>query len=110
MIALPAAGELSFLLLLYPRELVWLGYALVQDGSASAADQILQAVAEHAVLFEGHQCVTMLPAHTDIFTAAALALCHRKVLFSISFFPLPMQISKLLSLPRVQPFPRGTRL
>ena len=63
-----------------------LGYALVQDGSTSAADQVLQAVAEHAVLFEGHQCVTVLPAQTDIRAAAVLTLrdgklfCHRRFL------------------------------
>ena len=32
-----------------------LGYALVQHGAASAADQVLQAVAEHAVLFANTQ-------------------------------------------------------
>ena len=42
------------------------GHALVQHGATSAADQIPQAVAEHAVLFEGHQCLAVLPAHTDI--------------------------------------------
>ena len=63
-----------------------LGYALVQDGSTSAADQVLQAVAEHAVLFECHQCLAVLPAHADIFAAAVLALfdwellCHSRFL------------------------------
>ena len=57
-----------------------LGHTLVQDGAASAADHVLQAVAEHAVLFEGHQCFTMLPAHADIFAAAVLALFHWKLL------------------------------
>ena len=63
-----------------------LGHTLVQNGSASAADQVLQAVAEHAVLFEGRQCVTVLPAQTDIRAAAVLTLldgklfCHRRFL------------------------------
>ena len=66
------------------------GHALVQDGSASAADQISQAVAEHAVLLEGYQCITVLPAHADIRSAAVLTLLHRKLLchsdFLHSFF------------------------
>ena len=62
-----------------------LGHALVQDGSTSAADQVLQAVAEHAVFFEGHQRVTMLPAQTDIRAAAVLALLHRKLLCHSDF-------------------------
>ena len=63
-----------------------LGHALVQDGSTSAADQVLQAVAEHAVLLESHQCLAVLPAYTDIRAAAVLALldgelfCHRRFL------------------------------
>ena len=57
-----------------------LDYALVQHGAASAADQVLQAVAEHAVLFEGHQSLSVLPAHADIFSAAVLALLHWKLL------------------------------
>ena len=63
-----------------------LGHALVQDGSTSAADQVLQAVAEYTVLFEGHQCVTVLPAQADIRAAAVLTLldgklfCHRRFL------------------------------
>ena len=56
-----------------------LGHALVQHGAASAADQVLQAVAEHAVFFEGHQRVTMLPAQTDIRAAAVLALLEGKL-------------------------------
>ena len=56
-----------------------LGYALVQDGAASAADQVLQAVAEHAVLFEGHQCLAVLPAYADIRSATVLTLLHRKL-------------------------------
>ena len=67
-----------------------LGHTLVQDGSTSAADQVLQTVAEHAVLFECHQCVTVLPSHADVFAAAVLALRHRKLLchsdFLHSFF------------------------
>ena len=63
-----------------------LGHALVQHGAASAADQVLQTVAEHAVLFECHQCVTVLPSHADVFAAAVLTLrdgklfCHRRFL------------------------------
>ena len=57
-----------------------LGYALVQHSAASAADQVLQAVAEHAVLFEGHQCFAVLPADADIYTTAVLALLHWKLL------------------------------
>ena len=57
-----------------------LGHTLVQDVSASAADQVLQAVAEHAVLFEGHQSFTMLPAHADVRAAAVLTLFHWKLL------------------------------
>ena len=63
-----------------------LSHALVQHGSASAADQVLQAVAEHSVLFESYQCVTVLPAQTDVRAAAVLALrdgklfCHRRFL------------------------------
>ena len=56
------------------------GHALVQHGTASAADQVLQAVAEYTVLFEGHQCVTVLPAQTDIRAAAVLTLLHWKLL------------------------------
>ena len=56
------------------------GHTLVQDGSASAADQISQAVAEHAVLLESHQCVTVLPADAYICTTAVLALLHWKLL------------------------------
>ena len=62
-----------------------LGHALVQHGAASAADQVLQAVAEHTVLFEGHQCVTVLPADADICTTAVLALRHRKLLYHRRF-------------------------
>ena len=54
-----------------------LGHALVQHGTASTADQIPQAVAEHAVLFEGHQSLAVLPAHTDVFAAAVLTLLYR---------------------------------
>ena len=54
-----------------------LGYALVQHSAASAADQVLQSVAEHAVLFEGHQSLAVLPAHTDVFAAAVLTLLYR---------------------------------
>ena len=60
-----------------------LGHTLVQNGSASAADQVLQTVAKHTVLFESYQCVTVLPAQTDVRAAAVLALrdgklfCHR---------------------------------
>ena len=63
-----------------------LGHALVQHGAASAADQVLQAVAEHTVLFEGHQCVAVLPAQTDVRATAVLALrdgklfCHSRFL------------------------------
>ena len=57
-----------------------LGHALVQHGTAFAADQVLQAVAEHAVLFECHQCVTVLPAQTDVRAAAVLTLLDRKLL------------------------------
>ena len=57
-----------------------LGHTLIQDGTASAANQILQAVAEHTVLFEGHQCVTVLPAQTNIRAAAVLTLLHWKLL------------------------------
>ena len=67
-----------------------LGHALVQDCTASAADQVLQAVAEHTVLFEGHQCITVLPAHADIRSATVLTLLHWKLLchsdFLHSFF------------------------
>ena len=62
-----------------------LGHALVQHGAASAADQVLQAVAEHAVLLESHQCLTVLPAYADICTAAVLALLHRKLLCHSDF-------------------------
>ena len=48
------------------------GHTSVQDGAASAADQALQAVAEHAVLFEGHQRISALPAQTDIRATAVL--------------------------------------
>ena len=57
-----------------------LGHALVQHGTASTADQIPQAVAEHAVLFEGHQCVTVLPAYADVRAATVLTLLHWKLL------------------------------
>ena len=63
-----------------------LGHALVQHSTASAANQILQAVAEHTVLFEGHQRIAVLPAYTDIRAATVLALldwelfCHRRFL------------------------------
>ena len=57
-----------------------LGHALVQDCTASAADQVLQAVAEHTVLFESYQCVTVLPAQTDVRAAAVLTLLHWKLL------------------------------
>ena len=63
-----------------------LGHTLVQHGAASATDQVLQAVAEHSVLFEGHQCVAVLPAQADIRAAAVLTLldgklfCHRRFL------------------------------
>ena len=57
-----------------------LGYALVQHSAASAADQVLQAVAEHAVLFECNQCFAVLPSHADVFAAAVLALLHWKLL------------------------------
>ena len=63
-----------------------LGHALVQDSAASAADQVLQAVAEPAMLFEGHQRIAVLPADTDISATAVLALldgelfCHRRFL------------------------------
>lgn len=57
-----------------------LGHALVQDGAASAADQVLQAVAEHAVLFECHQSLAVLPAHADIRSTTVLTLRHRKLL------------------------------
>ena len=59
-----------------------LGHALVQHSTASAADQVLQAVSEHTVLFESHQCFTVLPAYTDVCAAAVLAqrdvklFCH----------------------------------
>ena len=56
-----------------------LGHALVQHSTASAADQVLQAVAEHTVLFESHQCLTVLPAQTDIRAAAVLALRDGKL-------------------------------
>ena len=62
-----------------------LGYALVQHGAASAADQVLQAVAEHAVLLEGHQRITVLPAHADIRSATVLTLLHRKLLCHSDF-------------------------
>ena len=62
-----------------------LGYALVQHGAASAADQVLQAVAKHAVLLESHQCMTVLPAHADVFAAAVLTLLHRKLLCHSDF-------------------------
>ena len=47
-------------------------HALVQHSATSAADQVLQAVAEHAVLFEGHQRISALPAQTDIRATAVL--------------------------------------
>jgi len=56
-----------------------LGHTLVQHGAASAADQVLQAVAEHTVLFEGHQCLAVLPAYADIGAAAVLALLDGKL-------------------------------
>ena len=57
-----------------------LGHTLVQNGSASAADQVLQTVAEHAVLFECHQCFAVLPADADVRAATVLALLHWKLL------------------------------
>ena len=63
-----------------------LGHTLVQHGAASATDQVLQTVAEHTVLFESHQCFTMLPAYPDIRSATVLTLrdgklfCHRRFL------------------------------
>lgn len=63
-----------------------LGHALVQHSTASAADQVLQAVAKHAVLLEGHHCLTVLPAHADIRSATVLTLrdgklfCHSRFL------------------------------
>ena len=62
-----------------------LGYALVQHGTTSTADQVLQAVAEHAVLFECHQCFAVLPTHADVIAAAVLALRHRKLLCHSEF-------------------------
>ena len=62
-----------------------LGYALVQHGAASAADQVLYTVAEHTVLFESYQCVTVLPAQADVHAAAVLTLLHRKLLCHSDF-------------------------
>jgi len=62
-----------------------LGHALVQHGTASAADQVLQAVAEHAVLFECNQCFAVLPSHADVRSAAVLTLLHRKLLCHSDF-------------------------
>ena len=61
------------------------GHALVQDGSASAADQVLQTVAKHTVLFEGHQCIAVLPAYADVCAATVLTLLHRKLLCHSDF-------------------------
>jgi len=52
-----------------------LRYALVQDRSATTADEILQAVAKQSVALEGHQRFTVLPALTDIVGATVLASC-----------------------------------
>ena len=76
----PVGALFLFLSSLHPRELMRLGHALVQHSTASAADQVLQAVSEHTVLFESHQCFTVLPAYTDVCAAAVLALLHRKLL------------------------------
>jgi len=57
-----------------------LSHALVQHSTASAADQVFQAVAEHTVLFKSHQCLTVLPPQTDVRAAAVLTLLHRKLL------------------------------
>ena len=62
-----------------------LGHALVQDCTASAADQVLQTVAEHTVLFESYQCVTVLPSQTDVRSAAVLTLLYRKLLCHSDF-------------------------
>ena len=62
-----------------------LGYALVQHSAASAADQVLQAGAEHAVLFEGHQCFAVLPSHADIRATAVLALLYWTLFFHSHF-------------------------
>ena len=56
-----------------------LGHALVEHGAASAADQVLQTVAKHAVLFEGYQRIPVLPAHTDARAATVLALLNWKL-------------------------------
>ena len=61
------------------------GHTLVQDSAASAADQVLQAVAKHAVLLESHQCFAVLPADADIRAATVLALLHRKLLCHSDF-------------------------
>ena len=56
-----------------------LRHALVQDGTAVATDQELDAGVQQAVPLEGHQRVT-LPADPDILAAAEPALFHWKLI------------------------------
>ena len=54
-------------------------HALVQDRSAVTAEMDFQAVAQQAVPLEGHQRI-LLPANTDIHTAAVSALFFWKLI------------------------------
>ena len=67
------------LILFYFWEPPRLGHTLVQHGSAAAADEVLQAVTQEAMLFEGNQCITVLPTDAEVLGTAALAFLHRKL-------------------------------
>ena len=56
-----------------------LRHTLVQEGSAVAANQELQSVAQQSVSLEGYQRI-LLPADPDIFAAAVLAPLDRKLI------------------------------
>ena len=76
---------LLFLYLLHPRIFVRLDHILEQYRAAPTTDQVTQAISKHAMLFEGHQCIAVLPAQTDIRAAAVLALLYRTLFFHSHF-------------------------
>ena len=53
-----------------------LRYPLVEHCTATAADQVLQPVAQQTVFFEGHQRLAVLPAQADALASAVLALLN----------------------------------
>ena len=52
-------------------------YTLVQYSTTIPADEILQTIAKHSVIFEGHQSFAVLPTLPDIFGSTVLTLCNR---------------------------------